>query len=601
MPDSAHETEMVGLERSTAHSVPPTLASEDAVAARSTRTRQRLIIAATVASVLSILPIVYAHRASPRTLVSAHGLLHTAIAQRFQSASALPGRPENPFFAGEALPYYWFFHYLAARIGDMAAIHPLYAFELMVLAAVCVLWFTAVAMGCRLYGGVAPGVAIGFLALAGANPFGAVILLVKLAVRGASVLRDSPDYLWGIAHPILGVARYNDPYVVYGPLLNFFFNISSRPIALALLLLVCLSLATWLQSGRRRAWIWLTLSSAACTAFSFLIGVTAGLALIGGLAVAWGLSAIVGLGGASTGNRTTERTIRAAAALLLGMVLASPTYYYFFLGTEDQSVHLHPRLWVIQGIALSASVVAAMAVVGVLRAKGVRQQFLLATAAGGYALLVGSAIVELPASNDSNLFHAAIFLLSIPAAGCLVPAARWSRVPRLLSWGMLLLLFLPTTCIVAYAYLNRAAIALEINGGQLYRLPRESALAQLYTWVRGNTPSDAVFILDPTNMVAAGGNMPEFPAMTGRVLFTADKTNYIVVPHADATLRTNLALHLLAGEAANEQETAYLKTLQRPIYLVVTDSKDRAALRSLENRYGTASFHDSDVAVFQLR
>lgn len=570
-------------------------------AAATGSSRARLVLVSAVASLLSILPIVYAHRASPRTLVSAHGLLHAAIAQRFQSPSAVPGRPENPFFAGAALPYYWFFHYLAARVADLASIHALYAFELMILAAMCVLWFTAVALGSRLYGGITPGLAIGFLALAGANPFGVAILLAKLAVGGSDVLADRPDYLWGIAHPILGVARFNDPYALYGPLLNFFFNISSRPIALTLLLVICFSLAAWLESGRLRAWIGLMLGSAACTAFSFLIGVTAGLALIGGLVVAWGAGAIVGFSGSTTANHATQKTVKAAAALLLGMLLASPTYYYFFLGSSDQSVHLSLRLWLIEGVALSGMVLAATAAIGVLRATGIRQQFLLATTAAGYALLAGSAVVELPVFNDSNLFHAAIFFLSVPAAGCFAPGIQWSRAQRLLSWGMMVLLFLPTTCVVAYAYLNRPAIALEIDGRQLYRLPRDSSLAHLYAWVREMTASDAIFILDPTHSIAAGGNMPEFPAMTGRVMFTTEPKNYMVTPNADAKLRHSLAVHLLDGAAATEREAAYLTSFNRPIYLVVAGSGDGGALGTLENRYGSAVFRDGDVSVLRVQ
>jgi hypothetical protein len=563
------------------------------------RTWLQIVVVSVVGSLVSILPIVYAHRASPRTLVSAHGLLHTAIAERFQSPSAVAGRPENPFFAGEPLPYYWFFHYLAARISVVAGIHPLYAFEFMILVAMSVLWFAAVPLGYRLYGGLIPGLAIGFLALAGANPFGAMILLVKVVARGASVLADGPDYLWGIAHPIMGVARYNDPYAYYGPLINFFFNISSRPIALSLLPVICLSLLAWLQSRSLAAWLGMTLSSAACAAFSFLIGVSAAVAMIGGLAVVRGLCALGRLGEAPTGNRGTRDAVAAAAALLLGLVLALPTYYYFFLGAENQSIHLGGRLWSVEGSALSASVVAVMAVRGVLRAKGVRQQFLLATTSAAYALFIASTVIELPVFNECNLFQAAVFLLSIPAAGCLAPGVAWSRARTLLAWGLMLLVFLPTTCIVAYAYLNRAAIAVEIAGGRLYRLPRESPLAHLYEWVRDQTAPDAIFILDPMHPIAAGGNMPEFPAMTGRVMFTAGPKNYMVSADAAAPFRVGLALHLLAGQVANEHETAYLDSLQRPVYLVGGFSG--AAVQSLESRYGPPVFRDGDLAVLRIR
>ena len=82
------------------------------------------------------------HRESPRTLLSAHGFLHSAIAQRFWvDGPLLP--PQNPFFAGEPLPYYWAFHALGAAVGGALGIDPLHAFELLILLAT-----GALVMGC---------------------------------------------------------------------------------------------------------------------------------------------------------------------------------------------------------------------------------------------------------------------------------------------------------------------------------------------------------------------------------------------------------------------------------------------------------------------
>src|SRR5262245_23655249 len=154
--------------------------------------------------------IVTLHHSSFRTLVSAHGLLHSAIAQRFADGWLPFERPENPFFAGERLPYYWFYHYIAARIGAAAGVHALLAFEILEIVAVGIVWFAGAALGRRLGWGPGPSIAIGFLGFAGTNAFGSLFLLAKLAA-GRPWPIDDGAYLWGLTHPVMGMIRWNDP------------------------------------------------------------------------------------------------------------------------------------------------------------------------------------------------------------------------------------------------------------------------------------------------------------------------------------------------------------------------------------------------------
>lgn len=563
------------------------------------RTGRGALLLASVAALVSIVPIAYAHRESLRTLISAHGLLHAAIAQRFAAVSVWPGRPENPFFAGEPLPYYWFFHYVGARLAGLMEIHPLHAFELLIFLALGVLWWTAALLGRRLYGGIAAGLAIGLLALAGTNPFGAAILLAKIGARGPAFLEDRGDHFWGLLHPIFGAARLSDPFGLYGPLLNFYFNISSRPVALSLLLVMSCCLLAWLQSGDRRAWLGLMAGTAVCTAFSFLIGVVSVLALSGGLLVAAAWTTFMAARDANADGHY-GRTLKAIAALVLGALIALPTYYYFFLGGNDQSVRLNVRFWVVQGIASSAFLLVALVCVGVRRATGIHRQFLLATMCAGFALLAGSAVIELPASNDCNLFHAAVFLLAIPAAGGLLAVADGVKPWSGLAWAAVMLIFLPTPGLVAYAYLHRPPIPLEITGQGLVRVPPDSSMAHLYDWIRTRTAPDAIFILDPRSLATPGGSIPEFPALTERFLFTGARKDYMVAPHGDAQLRYDIALRLLGSAPADEEQHAYLKRLGRPLYLVLSNAVAYHDARALEGRYGSAVFRHGDVVVFAL-
>ena len=134
------------------------------------RKRSRFPLAwSLAAAALCVGLIAWVHRESPRTFVSAHGLLHSAIAQRFQAEPfAIP--PENPFFAGETIPYYWFFQALGATVSGALGTDPLHGFEFLILVSAVALVFVAVRMARSLYGRANVGFAIVYLVLAGAPP-----------------------------------------------------------------------------------------------------------------------------------------------------------------------------------------------------------------------------------------------------------------------------------------------------------------------------------------------------------------------------------------------------------------------------------------------
>jgi uncharacterized membrane protein len=81
---------------------------------------------------LFVLLIIGIHRESPRTLISFHGLLHAAIAGQFTEQMPTSFPPENPFFAGRPLCYYWFYHCLAAQLVRLFGMNIFHAFEALI-------------------------------------------------------------------------------------------------------------------------------------------------------------------------------------------------------------------------------------------------------------------------------------------------------------------------------------------------------------------------------------------------------------------------------------------------------------------------------------
>lgn len=553
--------------------------------------RLRVLATAATATILTAAPILYAHRTSLRTWISAHGFLHLAIVEQFTPPWTFAA-PANPFFAGETVPYYWLFHYVAARLAHLADVHPLAATEAMTLAGLGVLWLSAVALGRRLYGRMAAGVAIGLFALGGANALGFAFAVLKVATRGAGSLADDPNHLWGIAHPVLSLARFNDPFALYGPLLAFFYNLTSRPLALSMLLATAFWLFAWLERGRAAAWVGVAASSALCTGFSILVGIPAAICLSGGVVAAhWWC-------GAATASR--PRLAGAVAALLSGPVLALPTYVNL-IGRGTGGIEIAPSFTTITGTIASGTVLVVGALVGLARTRALTREFVLGLLFACVPLVMGSVTFALPIANECNLYHAAVILLAIPAGACVVGGPDWSRRRVVVTWTAVLLLLLPTPGIVVFAYLHRPPVEVQLTGRRLERVPADAPLARLYEWTRTTTPADAVFVLDPRMpFVSACGNMPEFPLLAGREMFTTYRTSYLVEPNADAALRHDIALRLVEGVALDAAQWAYLGKLNRPVY-VVTMHADRPEHRAaLERVYGPPAFHDRNVAAFTL-
>lgn len=578
--------------------------------------RRRLLWLAGIGALVTVLAVIGIHRASPRSFVSAHGMLHTAVVHRFASPTSIAATPpENPFFAGRPLPYYWFFHYSAARLMDLLPIHPLQAIELLVVAAVVLAWFSGALAGRALYGGVLPGVAIGLFTFVGANPFGAGFLGARFALHGTEVFADDPHYLWGIVHPVIRLARFEDPFVLYGPLINFFLNTTSRPLALALLVFVALALVRYLRGGRAR---WLTavvLGSALCTAFAPIIGLAALPVLAAALCAAplipSGPEGATRSGGPPEPSRDEEGEVAeperrrwwiAATGLGAGVALALPTYSHLLGLTGGGTVTIGPSLRVATAVAVSAGLLGAMAAVATWRARGFRRRFMAAFLGAAAVLIAASVIVRLPVSNDSNFFHAGVLLLGVPAAGVFAPAFGWRPRREWLAAVLLLLVFLPTPLVVLASYLGRPAVPLSLGGAVVRRIPETDPWARAYAWIRDETAADAVFITDPRPpLVTAVGNFPELPALTERFLFTTRSTNYVVSPNADAGVRERIATRLVDGRRLAPEDEAYLDALDRPIYVIREAGEGEEPTPAEEGALGPEVFRAAGLRVHAVR
>jgi hypothetical protein len=562
-----------------------------------------LLAVAAVAGFMSLVVVI--HHNSPRTLISFHGYLHAAIAERFLAPGS-PIPPENPFYAGRSLPYYWFFQFLAAGISRLTGWNVFFSLEAVVLAGAGLLGVASLWLGYRLFRSVATGLLMAYLVVAGTNPFGILIAGLKVLVQGAGRLKDDPNFLWNVVHPVYNLLRFNDIGALYGPLISFFLNMTSRPLALGSLMLSLLCLQWAMPAPRLFPLAALALTFALTTAASPIVGLAAG-GVLGGLLL---LFAVMPL---RFRNRLTGATqsirhsyLAAMGAIGAGLVVALPTYFHLLVGPSASQPSFY--LFSMEGakhlvtLALNVGVLLLLAGIGYIKSSEENRGFFRVLLAGSLVLLLGDATILLPSLNQSNLFHAAVVFLAVPATGSVViTSRRFLRERNLVNHRAMLaivLLFLPTSTLLLTAYIARPAVPVDFDSVLPRRLPADSALAQFYGWAQKSTSLNTVFVLDPRDRVATNGNTLELPAMTNRSIFTEIPGHY-VVPYPDAERRLKISIQLLAGEALSHADEEYVRQLGRPVFILVNEPTSQATLARLEQRHGFPVFRSGEIYVFR--
>lgn len=539
------------------------------------------------------------HAANPRALLSTHGFLHSAIVQRFP-ADQLP--PENPYFAGEPLAYYWVFQWMASLLVRSAKVDPLHALEWLVVAGFPVLFISALLLARRLYASLYAGMVMGLFALLGANPLGPLVYVLRGMQQGWQVFDPDPKAMFGSYIYMSQVGAR-----LYGPNLPYFFNITSRGPALACVLLVLYALHLQLRTPSAKHAMGLTLALALCTAVSPIFG----LAVAGTLGAARLLLWVMQLRrGAATGPVDSADAFpwSALIALALGPVLMLPTYSHLFHLSEGGSAFvLFTRLGfkVTVAVVLGATPVFVLALLGHRGLLHPDRTYSATLILAAMFLLVPSAAIWLPVDNACNFFQAAMVMLAVPAAGIVAApfhdvtnGSPHPRRERPSIWRKSLpMLFLPAFVLIVHAYTGRAPIGLEFDGMIYRRTPAERAPMEYYTWLRERTEPDAVVVMDPRRKVALQGNVDELPALTGRVLFVGSDS-YLTSPYADRDRRKALAVKLVSGERLTVEESGHLAALNRPVYVLVYDADDETHAR-IEVQLGKPARRTDSGAVYR--
>lgn len=556
----------------------------------------RFLLAVILVSAVWILLILQLHAHNSRLLPSWHGFLHAAIANRFPSES-IP--PENPFFAGEPLRYYWFYHYAGYQAGRLLETDLLHAFRLIAPASLVVLVFFGACIGYRRWRSLTAGLLIGYLALAGANSLGPAIALAKRLIKGTPLWdttagqgnvetifagnRDVDDWM---TQPLLPALHISSDWR-HGQNVVWFLDISSRAPALALVVVLLFFLTGTRRNFAGKAGV------AVITALITALNPISGFAVAGSLLCAHGILKCMVW---KKGSLFKAPSIP-VGPLLAGLGLALPFYFHLLLSKEG-TFSLTPALdyGFLKLTAISANyfVLAPVAIIGAWRADPENKRNLHTIALAGILLLMAvPTIVLWPHNNEHNLTNPALCFLAVPA-GVWVGQQRWNVS------SAVFILFLPITICTFLAYSQRPGVPLAFYGGLMHRMPLDSPLETLYQWIRNSTSKNAVFLIDPAQPVKMSGNVSELPAFTARTLFV-DHPSYLTVRYKDEALRKEIAHTAVNGDVLTRAQESYLSALHRPLYIVTYRAQEKELLRRLQGQHGQPLFQRGFVAVFEFK
>jgi hypothetical protein len=535
---------------------------------------------------------------NPRLVPSWHGFLHTAIANRFPSPGLIP---ENPFYAGEPLPYYWAFHRVAATLGGWLGVDPLSAMRYLTLVGLAVFVITAVLIGWRVFRSAEAGLLIGLLGLVGLNPAGPALATARHLTTGVTLFEQEPgapqvetvftsnetaDSL--MSRNLLGRMYFSTDWR-HGENIAWFFDISSRGLALAMVLV--LAGLTLRQRNSMAMLLASTLAAAMLTALNPIVGLAVSIFL--------GFSLLV------VGRRVAFPGI---VALAVGVIIATPTFYHLF-GQGGGGTSINPPGLIglkLVNMGINFVVLLPLALLALRLHLASYTIPLRAITLTGILLLLVMVTVHLEEGNEHNLTNAAQVTLAIPAVAVLVfhrdgsLRANSRRVLVLIG-----LIMVPVAAGTWLAFDGRPPLPFSTAGGELVRVPAADPLPAFYQWIKTETPRSAIFVVDPAAPVKMSGNVSELPAFTGRTLFL-DQPSYLTTPYPDHARRQAIARQLVDGGISNSEDAAYLWRVRRtgnstrPIYLVSYRVDNAGTLSLLTSSNGAPVFHHGFIAVFQL-
>lgn len=501
----------------------------------------------------------------PGTRLSYHGLVHAGFAAQIASG-VLP--PENPAMAGEALHYYWLYHWL------LAVLHELGGFSILVNAPLTngVALAVYVAAGHQLLRRFLDPVpaALGALAVGFA-----MNLLLPVLVLARAAAGDLPPSWFYFPFDLLGFGLIGgDPRLV--TLFAKFLNLSGFALGLALWAALLVELLPQQDSRARPLLVFALLCG------TLLFHSAAAMAAYAGLGLAC-LSVSVPRFRGTPPLQLLRANLPTAAVFLLALAATSP--YLVATLYAPGSLAGPAASWPAAlrynaaGVAFSATPIALAVPLALWRLRDDPSSRFLAVASG-VPLALGL-LLNVPDGNQYKLVQ----LASLPGGVLLFRLlSSSSRRTARLGFAVAVTLALLSHAVTAAAYLrsgmsHRSTFA---GDGAYLTLAGEPEVDAALRWLRVNTPADAVVVARPQKR----GRSP-IAAVSGRGDFVLEALPHFQGPGYGERLQ--LARTLFSVEApAGPSLRRISELLDRPLYVLLLRSGDPDPFEALREKFERA-------------
>ncbi len=544
-------------------------------------------------------PMIWFHRASNRNLISFHGSLHTAISQRFVD-NEFP--PENPYFAGESVRYYWPYHYLGYLLSQVTGQNVLYSFELISFVGLTALAMASVAVGRMIFRSAASGAIVALFVLAGSNPFGWIIAAAKYLRDGPRVLGDVSQ---GVTGPMLYLVQFGDHRL--GPNFTYWIHTTARAASLGFAIVALVVVFYALCKPRLCVMAAVAISLAVSTAINPLIGLACCGALVVGLLSTY---VLLRVWPRQLSDPISSRVLLSILfSIMLGSVLVLPTYWHMIGSGTSSSIHIDPfrlKHWV--SIGVNGLPLLLLGVFGTVQAGLAFRLPLLISLFGGLALLLLTGLFRMPGTiptslvvgNEHNFFNVACVFLAIPATATLIRLRHgvWQLSKKRVVLAALL--FLPTPLVVMSAYAARPSYDVALKQDRMAINDADDPYGSAYNWLYDNAEQDAVVVMLPDETRQRLCNTSDLPAMTGRVLFV-DHASYMTDMYPEFSRRCALAKELTEGTHLSDADVAYIQQLGKPVYVIGEIQADTDYRARLSQRYGLPLYDGGSVQIYRWK
>ncbi len=474
------------------------------------------------------------------------GWFHAAVTLQIAQRGIAP---EDPYFAGLQLLYFWGEHAWAAAwlvlAPQLSATVPLVACNLAAAAAVAL---GTAALARRLGGGTRVARLAVLLMIAGYAPFAwvqvagrAVVGEVKGWSEVVRLVGTGPD----AALDLMGRGLLHASLVFFG---DKFLVVTPFAIGLALLLLILLALLDVSDSPGTRRQLVLGLSLAATLFLHSVVGYCALLIA----AVWWAKGAVSALRGDAAAR---VQWFPLARTLLLSVAVVSPYLIVTVAGKQGQ-LQLGLTSGAVRSALLGGAAIMPAALLW-MSARSRQQAPAQLLWVGACLLLVLGLGVRLPENNQSKFFNLLWLLCAAPAA--LAYEEMMRRVPAFARslvavFGAIALLPTVALCLWTFA-LERGQSASAVRRST----PSEREALQ---WLRRHTPAHAVLcdLSGARDLLTTTGRSVAWGGPGG-------ERDWGYAPEALAVRRASVRA-LCMGEVPSDASREWLESLDRPLWVV---------------------------------